>query len=189
MRHALDDRPSRRVQADAYSARHRLLAHILDIPGRSCCRRRRSASERRTVRRGARLHPPHAQGGTDRPELCLRGLSGRLRGRSARPLLYVYGRRVGSVDTRQRRHIGLHERARQLYAGQHISRRLLGCMAEPLRAVPQPRVGTQGRVRRLQGMALLQGRRHAPARRLRRVDVLPLPQDRRMTDRPDCGVK
>lgn len=78
-------------------------------------------------------------------------------------------------DPGRRGHFGVHVDPRQLPSGKHLPGSVLGRVAEPLRAVPRPRMGAQGRMCRLPDVPLLSGWRHAPARRRRRIALLPLP--------------
>lgn len=81
---------------------------------------------------------PHAAGGPDRGQLCLRRLPGRLRGRGPRPFLPMRRGCFGGFDPCRRGHFGVHVDPRQLPSGKHLPGSVLGRVAEPLRAVPRP---------------------------------------------------
>lgn len=86
----------------------RPLAALLDFPDGACQERPDAADDRRPVPGDAGVHPPHAAGGPDRGQLCLRRLPGRLRGRGPRPFLPMRRGCFGGFDPCRRGHFGVH---------------------------------------------------------------------------------
>ena len=108
------------------------------FPMGACQERPDAADDRRPVPGDAGVHPPHAAGGPDRGQLCLRRLPGRLRGRGPRPFLPMRRGCFGGFDPCRQGHFGVHVDPRQLPSGKHLPGSVLGRVAEPLRAVPRP---------------------------------------------------
>lgn len=150
------------------------MAALLDLPCGTRQRRRNAPPDRCRFPHAARLHPPYAPRRAHRRQLCLRGLSGRVRGGGARPFLPMRRRGLRGLGAGGRLDFGLHVDPCEFPSGQYLPRPLLGGVAVVFRTLPRPGVDAPRRVCRLRGFPLLPGRRNAFARRRRRVALLPL---------------
>ena len=137
------------------------VAALLDLPCGTRQRRRNTPPDRCRFPHAARLHPPYAPRRAHRRQLCLRGLSGRVRGGGARPFLPMRRRGLRGFGAGGRLDFGLHVDPCEFPSGQYLPRPLLGGVAVAFRTLPRPGVDAPRLVCRLRGFPLLPGRRNA----------------------------